>query len=76
MMTNQVNASNKALRPLRKLFENLVSLEELLAEMKGTWTSKRTIYNEVCKGMPHRKINGRLLFDPGEVALYLQRKSQ
>lgn len=75
-MTTQVNASNKALRPIRKLFENLVSIDDLLAGMSHVWSSKQTIYNEVYKGMPAHKMRNRLFFDPEEVALYLRRKSK
>lgn len=71
-MTLQVTQS-KTTRPIAKLFENLVTLDELIAALGGRF-AKQTLYNWVNAGMPKRKIGGRLYFAPEEVAHWLKRK--
>lgn len=62
---------------LRKmLFENLVTLDELIAAMDGKFT-KATIYTWINRdGFPKRKIRGRLFFDPSDVALWMKRSGR
>ncbi len=54
------------------LFENLVTLPELVKRLPAGFTS-HAVYKWVKAGLPHEKIRGRLLFDPREVALWLKR---
>lgn len=56
------------------LFDNLITLEEFL-EMTRHAYSKPTVYRWVGKGMPHRKIGGKLWFPKKEVELWLLRSS-
>jgi hypothetical protein len=62
-----------------KLFDNLVTLDELVAGMKGL-VSKGTVYNWISSDeMPeecYRKFGRRLLFNPDKVALWIQRRAR
>ena len=55
------------------IFENRITLDELVAELNGR-ISKRSFYRFVYeKGMPCKKLFGKLYFDRDEVALFLER---
>jgi hypothetical protein len=56
-----------------RLFENLVSLTELVEGTLGGRFSKFTIYKWVGEGMPKEKIGGRLYFNPGECQTWIER---
>jgi hypothetical protein len=58
------------------LLENLITLNELIARYKGQW-KRSTIYCWVCnEGMPHRKLRGRLWFNPDETDSWIERTSE
>lgn len=66
----------KIQRLRKQLFDNLVTLDELLEAFAGRF-SRASVYTWINRDrMPHRKIRGRLFFDPSEVALWLRRSSQ
>lgn len=55
------------------LFENLITLEELLEVMRHAY-SKHTVYRWTQRhGMPHRKIRGRLWFPVPDTFEWLER---
>lgn len=62
-----MNAAKKLM-----LFDNLLTMEELLSLLRHQY-SKRTVYNWVQEGMPHKKIRGRLWFPKVEVFDWLER---
>ncbi len=55
------------------LFDNLLTIDELAADIRY---SKSMIYQWVGKGMPSRKVRGRLYFEPSEVAQWMQRTTR
>lgn len=61
-----------------KLFENLMTVPEFMAEA-SKWLrrpepiARNTVYKWVRQGMPKRKIRGELYFSRDEVALWLTR---
>ena len=56
-----------------KLFENLITLDELLELMKHQY-SKHTVYRWVSRhGMPHKKIRKKLWFPKDQVVCWLER---
>jgi hypothetical protein len=76
-MTEAPRIDTKKVEKLRKqLFDNLVTLEELLAALDGRYT-KATVYDWIHReGAPKRKIRGRLFFEPGEFALWMKRSGR
>ena len=64
------DASDNRKRQVITLFDNLVTLNELLTMMPF---SRAAVHRWVKRGMPHEKIRGRLFFDPREVAIWLKR---
>ncbi len=57
------------------LFDNLITMDQLLALLKHQY-KKRTVYKWVQQcGMPHKRIRGRLWFPKGEVIQWLERSS-
>ena len=57
------------------LFENLITFDELLELLKHQY-SKYTVYRWVqCKGMPHKRIRGKLWFPKRDVLSWLERSS-
>lgn len=59
----------------RKLFDNLISLKELLAELNHEF-KQNTVYHWVQQGIPNRKIRGRLWFDRDEARAWLERSQK
>ena len=63
----------------RKLFDNWVTLDVLMAGLKGAW-SRGTVYNWLSRDeVPEscaRKIRGKCFFNPTEFALWLQRSGR
>lgn len=58
------------------LFDNLLTIDELRLEfMRGEY-SKRAIYLWVSQGMPHRKIAGKLWFDPEKTSRWLEKHKE
>jgi len=58
------------------VFENLLTMEELLAMLKHQY-SVYTIYRWVQRyGMPHRRLRGKLWFPKTEVIQWLGRSPQ
>ncbi len=58
------------------LFENCITLNELMDETRGLF-SKGTFYNWISKeGMPHVKVRGRLLFRKDQVFDWLERSNK
>lgn len=55
------------------LFENLLTADELALDMGR---SKLTVYKWVNKGLPKRRISGRIYFDAKEVAQWIQRTAK
>jgi hypothetical protein len=66
------NRSEQIRTNTKQLFENLITLDELVGRLHGKF-SRHAVYKWVKEGLPHEKIRGRLLFDPSEVALWLKR---
>lgn len=57
------------------LFENLLTMDELLVMLKGQY-SRKTIYKwKDSDGLPFKKIRGRLWFPKDEVICWLERSS-
>lgn len=75
MAGSQKMVENQARSPSvgESVFENRITLDELVAELQGR-LSKKTLYRLVyTKGMPCKKILGKLYFARDEVALFLTR---
>jgi excisionase family DNA binding protein len=67
--------NHKSETPQRLLFENLITMEELLRMLKNQY-SKYTVYKWVQReNMPHKRIRGKLWFPRDEVTLWLERSS-
>lgn len=67
--------STKANESENVLFENLLPMGALLERLGGKF-SRKTVYKWTAySDIPHRKIRGRLFFDPVEVAKWLERTS-
>ncbi len=75
MLSSTLQTNNRLTKPSVRslLFDNLLTIEELAADMMR---SRSAVYQWVRKGLPKKKINGRLYFDASEVAKWLQRKSK
>ena len=72
MITDDSERSKKpSVRQL--LFDNLLTVDELAADLSY---AKSSIHRWVRQGMPSRKVRGRLYFDPGEVAQWMQRTTK
>lgn len=76
-MTQTDLTKSKSIQKADALFDNLVTLDELLALLQR-WLRREikrsTVYSWVSKsGMPHEKIRGELYFPPHEVAIWLKR---
>lgn len=56
---------------IKPLFENLITLDELMASLRGQYT-KGTLYQWVHQGMPKEKIGGKLWFDRGQVSRWIK----
>lgn len=56
-----------------KVFENLISFDDLLTLELRSEFSRHTVYKWIERGLPTRKIGGRHYFSPAEVALWLGR---
>lgn len=55
------------------MFDNLITMEELLCMLKGQW-SKKTIYNWIAReGFPAKKIRGKWWFPKTDVIQWLER---
>jgi hypothetical protein len=55
------------------LFENLMTIDELATDISY---SKSMIYQWVRRGLPTKKVRGRLYFEPREVAQWMQRTTR
>ncbi len=61
---------------LESIFENLITMKELLELFKGQY-SRQTVYNWINRdGMPKKKLRGKLWFDKSEVLQWLERSSE
>ncbi len=60
------------MRPQFEFFDNLITMDELLDILRNQY-SRRTVYNWVQEGMPHKKIRGKLWFPRSEVLSWLER---
>jgi predicted DNA-binding transcriptional regulator AlpA len=69
-----VRTKDTMMRPIQvSLFENLLTMEELLTMLKHQY-SVYTVYRWVQRqGMPHRRIKGKLWFPKSEVIQWLER---
>jgi len=65
-----LNNGNNHLVPM--LFENMLTMEELLLMLKHQYC-RRTVYRWIAQGMPHMRIRSKLWFPKEEVTLWLQR---
>jgi hypothetical protein len=79
-MTNVLNASNLAeveskpkLSVRALLFENLMSVPEIMADMK---VQRSTVYKWSSQGAPFEKKMGELYADPKKLAEWLERRGK
>ena len=56
-----------------ELFDNLITMDELLVALRHNF-SKHTVYKWVQKGMPTRRIGGKLWFPKKDTLLWLERR--
>jgi excisionase family DNA binding protein len=63
------------MRDVESIFDNLLTVQELLAMLKGRY-SVHTVYRWVQRcGMPHKRIRGKLWFPKAEVIQWLERSN-
>jgi hypothetical protein len=74
-MSAIVKENQQLLKPSvsQLLFDNLMTIDELAADIRY---SKSMIYQWVRKGLPTKKVRGRLYFEPLEVAQWMQRTNR
>ncbi len=72
---NQDHARPKKTSVSALLFDNLLSFDELVADLAGRYR-EATLRKFVREGMPREKISGRLYFKPVEVAQWIQRRKK
>ena len=64
---------NTNVHTLESLFDNLITMNELLKKLKGIY-KRQTIYNYIhSNGFPHHRIRGRLMFLLSDVLHWLER---
>lgn len=65
----------KSRSSLDSFFDNLITMEELLALLRNNW-SRKSIYAWIEKeGMPAIKLMGKWCFPKTEVLLWLERRA-
>lgn len=52
-------------------FKNYVPMSELLTLLRGQY-SKQTVYRWVSRGMPHKRLGGKLWFSEKEIFRWLE----
>lgn len=63
----------EAVRNLARIFDNLLSVDELVESLGGR-VSKRSIYRWVEReGLPVRRLGGRLYFNPESVVQWMEK---